>query len=254
MLRKTVLRTERLGSLFADYRVVMYENDSSDRTLQLLERWQAENSRVTVLTENLGDPVHPGTTCLRRAERMAHYRRQYWQFISAQLADFDQVIVIDTDLDGGWSCDGIANTYGQAEWDFVGSNGILYKRRMLDVNHTIQYDAWAFRRAHSLTPLSTREVNFMKWQRGEPLVPVRSCFGGLGVYQMPAFLAGKYAGGDCEHIPFHATMRQQGFGNAFLNPSQITLYGRRQRRLDPLVRWTLSLAPGLLPGDAANWL
>jgi hypothetical protein len=67
----------------------------------------------------------------------------------------------------------------------------------------------------------------MAWKRGDPLVAVYSCFGGLGVYRMEAVLGARYSGEDCEHVTFHRSMREQGFGRMFLNPHQITLHGCR---------------------------
>ena len=61
-------------------------------------------------------------------------------------------------------------------------------------------------------------------QTGAPLVPVDSCFGGLAVYRMEAFASGSYAGGDCEHVTFHASLRRAGFGRIFLDPSLLALY------------------------------
>jgi hypothetical protein len=75
----------------------------------------------------------------------------------------------------------------------------------------------------------------MTYLRGESLFPLTSCFGGLGVYRMKAFAAGEYdSGTDIEHVPFHRSMRQNGYGRVFLNPSQITLYGRRHRTYDAI--------------------
>lgn len=48
-------------------------------------------------------------------------------------------------------------------------------------------------------------------RRGEPLLPVESCFGGLGLYRMAAFLSAEYGGGDCEHVVFHQRLRRSGF-------------------------------------------
>ena len=39
-LPRTAARIQRLGSMFADYRVILFENDSTDRTLDFLEDWQ----------------------------------------------------------------------------------------------------------------------------------------------------------------------------------------------------------------------
>jgi len=52
---------------------------------------------------------------------------------------------------------------------------------------------------------------------------------------MPAWLAARYEGGDCEHVPLHREMRRLGYGRLFLNPSQIALYGRKRKRFDGLI-------------------
>ena len=39
ILPQTIKRIESLGERFADYRVVIYENDSTDRTLEILKSW-----------------------------------------------------------------------------------------------------------------------------------------------------------------------------------------------------------------------
>ncbi len=232
ILPVTIARFERIGECFGDYRVVIYENDSRDDTRAMLLAWAQRNHRVQVVTETTGDPVNPRTRCLNRAARMAKYRNCCLGVLRSKFADFDYALVLDTDLKGGWSYDGIANTIGHDSWDFVGSNGIIFKRQALNLNVPIQYDAWAFRWDENFTSLPTSAVNVLQWQRGQPLVPVTSCFGGLGVYRMPALLSAHYSGWDVEHIPLHQEMRKNGFHRAFINPSQIALYGRRHRAVD----------------------
>ncbi len=246
-------RVEALGSMFADYRVVLYENDSRDDTRPQLETWCTENPKAELLTEVRHDPVNPTTRCLARAERMAFYRNQYHNHISERFAAFDFAVVVDTDLAGGWSYEGIADTFGHASWDGVGSYGLIYKRRGMRPNVLLHYDAWAYRFYGSDAPLTCRTVNNMQLGRGEPLLPVNSCFGGLAVYRMPAFLSARYAGGDAEHVPFHRDMRAAGFDRLFLNPSQIALYGRRRRRLDPLYRAWHRTARLAIPSWGPAW-
>lgn len=231
-LAQTIARIERLGECFAAYRVVIYENDSMDATAEMLRAWSARNGQVRVISETRHEELSRPIRCPMRAQRMADYRAHYHRAIADQCWDEDEVIVLDMDLEGGWSLDGIAHTYGHDDWDFVGSYGILYRRRGLQFNRFVHYDSWAFRTSEDFRPLPTREVNYLHWDRGDPLVPVTSCFGGLGIYRRQAFLAGAYAGPDCEHIALHRQMRACGFRRVFLNPSQITLYGRRRRRMD----------------------
>ncbi len=232
ILPVTIARIERIGERFSDYRVVIYENDSTDDTRPLLLAWAQRNPRVRVIVETIGDPVNPCARCLHRAARMANYRNRCLDVLKSEFANFDYALVLDTDLKGGWSIDGIANTFGHDGWDFVGSNGIIFKRLGRDLNVPIQYDAWAFRLDEKFSAMPTSAVNFLRWQRGQPLVPVTSCFGGLGVYRIKALLSARYSGWDSEHIPLHQEMRNNGFHRMFINPSQIALYGRRHRTLD----------------------
>lgn len=249
VLPRTIARLESLGERFADYQVVIYENDSVDETRATLARWAHRNPRVHVESEVLNAPVNPVARCTQRATRMAAYRNRCHDYVRKECADFDAVIVVDTDLPGGWSEDGIADTFGQPGWDFVGSNGIILKRLGMTLDVPLQYDAWAFRLDDEMSPLTTAAVNAMWWRVGEPMVPVTSCFGGVGVYRTEAFLSSRYEGWDSEHIPFHAGMRAAGYRRTFLNPSQITYYGQRKRKSDwwamPCVR-ALSMCRSML--------
>lgn len=239
ILPATILRVERLAGLFADSRVVVYENDSRDGTAALLRHWAVRDRRVVALTEHRHDPVNPVQRCASRAARMASYRDRCQREILARHRHFDVVIVLDMDLVGGWSEDGVANTFGHDAWDVMGSNGLIYRRSGFAVNEVRQYDTWAYRDDDSLQPLTSAQVAPLVPERGEPPIRVGSCFGGLGVYRMDAFAAGTYAGGDCEHVTFHRSLRDRGFGRIFLNPSQITVYGRRHRSTDRAVRCML---------------
>lgn len=222
-LPRFAARVERLGSLFQDYRVVLFENDSHDATMDFLHDWQRVNPRVQVLTETLGHARYPQIRSSDRATRMAEYRNRCQRFAVQHYSEFDDVLITDTDLAGGWSYDGLANTFGQDDWDFVGSYGLVRSNR--DQQSTLlQFDAWAFRAMGHPQPHSNAEVNFMVFDRGEPLLPVLSCFGGMGVYRMQAWKSVEYGGPDTEHAVLHDRLRSQGYGRIYLNPSQIALY------------------------------
>ncbi len=236
VLPATMLRMELLGKTFANYQILVYENDSVDETPEILRDWAASNQRVTIVSETLGAPASLPIRCSSRADRMAHYRARCQSLIREKLGAAEHVILVDTDLEGGWSPDGVASTFGEENWDFVGSNGVIFKRQGWQVNAMAQYDAWAYREDVGFNPLSTKYVNNLVYQRGQPLIPLPSCFGGLGVYRMEAYLAGDYSGGDIEHVSFHRSMREKGFHRTFLNPSQLVVYGRKHRRFDSWVK------------------
>lgn len=251
VLPATIERTTRLCSLFADARVVVFENDSHDDTKRQLVRWAADDARVVAVSEDASDPPSHGGRCLQRAARMARYRTRCQQVVLERFPRFGFVIVVDFDVNGGWSVDGITNTFGHQEWDFVGANGLIYRRSGLDVNALRHYDTWALRFDPNYSPLSTVEAAHYEYRRGDPLVPVTSCFGGLGIYSMQAFSAGRYDASDMEHVGFHRSMAAAGHARMFLNPSQIVVHGRRHRTLDGCVRMLLH---AVRPNHFVPWM
>ncbi|MDG2381527.1 MAG: hypothetical protein P8N76_07625 [Pirellulaceae bacterium] len=253
ILPLTISRIEALGKLFEEYHVIVYENDSADHTLELLQAWASSNPRVTICSEVRNDPVNQAERCLSRAARMAYYRTQCQQQITQQYSHFDNVILVDMDLEGGWSADGIANTFGHSDWDFVGAFGIIFRRQLLAPNCVTHYDAWAYRVDEAYTPMTTKEVNSILFRRGDPLQAVTSCFGGLGIYRMPAYLEGRYDGTDVEHVTFHRQMRDRGYRRTYLNPSQITIYGRKHRTLDHVAARMLRVVDAIPGRVATEW-
>ena len=75
-LKFNVPRIERIGELFNDYKVVVYENDSKDLTKDILEIWQKSNPRVTVITETLGDKKFGSVASFERANALADCRNK----------------------------------------------------------------------------------------------------------------------------------------------------------------------------------
>jgi hypothetical protein len=88
----------------------------------------------------------------------------------------------------------------------------------------LHYDTWAFHPAKGTAARKLINHNELHLQRGDPLMPVESCFGGLGVYRMACMQACQYGGSDCEHVVFHQRLRQAGYRRLYLNPNQIVLY------------------------------
>jgi hypothetical protein len=231
-LPRTIARIERLGGLFGDYRVLIYENDSTDATPAMLNRWANRNDRVTVVSQRRGKQLYGSVRCPKRGDDMAEYRNRCHREVADRWSDFDHACLLDMDLVGGFSYDGIAHSFGSQPWDAVGSYGIIYHRHRRKLNRPLHYDVWAFRRFGSYEEVDGTEGNLMSWRRGDALLPVYSCFGGLALYRMPAWLSAQYAGGDCEHVALHRQMRARGFDRQYLNPSQIVLYGRKAKRFD----------------------
>jgi hypothetical protein len=253
IIARTASRMEKLGNLFDRYQIYIFENDSSDGTVDELKAWAQRNACMHFTSEQHAAPESLPIRCMDRAARMAAYRAACQAVVRKDFGEHQFVAVIDTDLEGGWSHDGIASTFGYSDWDFVGSNGLIYRRSGFRINATMHYDAWAYRDSLDYRPMDTKTVNRIEYHRGEPMVPLPCCFGGLGLYRMPAYLAGEYSGGDIEHVSFHRSIRNCGFDRTFINPDQIAVYGRRHRSGDRMLFAIHSFLRNRFPNRFQEW-
>lgn len=221
VLPLTIKRIQRLGRMFRDYRVGVFENDSTDGTGIKLQAWADEDPRVQLFTSQLGAPRLCGRN-LDRAAALGRYRsrlQRWWLDLPTRT---DYVIVLDLDLRGGFSFDGVAHSLTLLA-DFVGANGLRPRKRGSG-GSWVYHDVWAFRHKNHPQPHRPYEINPLSLPRGAAPLPVESCFGGIGIYAAEAYAAGKYSGADCEHVMFHRTMAAAGFAKRFMNPSLITVY------------------------------
>lgn len=217
---------EALGAMLRDYRVFVYENDSTDGTQQALAAWARRNPRVQFASETLGRAsaiADPQT----RTQRLAEYRSR----ALAMVGDYacDAVVVWDTDL--AWAplraLGALRRLRDAPDCDFVAA---LPLARLSD-GSTIFYDTFAyrdaaatrgvedFRRAGESFELTWARFQAYRnvWLRAhlEALVAapddwrVRSAFGGFAVYRARAILGRRYEarGADCEHVPLHESTR-----------------------------------------------
>lgn len=224
-----VARVERLGAMFGTYHALFYENDSTDESPRLLNEWANANPAVQVISEQRGDVRFGSVRAASRGSALAAYRNRCRDRILADFATDDHVIVVDMDLKGGWSYDGIAHTFGLDDWDFVGSSGLIPETLTptpegSEARRWIQYDTWAYRIPGDEEPIPNARAKHLPLRRGDPLQRVWSCFGGLGIYRMECLKVASYSGGDCEHAVFHHNLRLRGLDRLFLNPNQIVVY------------------------------
>jgi len=221
-LPATIPQLERLAAGFGEARIVIYENDSADETPEVLRAWAARDARVSVVCETLGRPPLRSGRSDARSTALADARARCQRAALARCAGFDYALVLDTDL-LGFDGDGVAHALGCDGWDALAAKGVSFRED--GVGGFVCPDVWAFRRPGQVEHTRNgAEVHRFVPPRGAPLVPVDSCFGGLAVYRMEAFASGCYAGGDCEHVHFHASLRRAGFGRIFMDPSLLALY------------------------------
>lgn len=218
----TLKRVEQAASMFRHAWTFIFENDSTDETKDFLAHWKSSGPERFVEMRNNGRPHLNFTKEDARTNALAEYRNQCRLWV-AEKTSADYVVVFDTDPWGGFSVDGIANTMGHLEdftkyqraSGFASYSWCEWGRPIWPQPTVVQYDAWAAR--WNYWQERKDMIWFHLWHPpvGSPPVRFNSAFGQLAVYRAKDYIQGVYAGGDCEHVNFHKSLR----GDLFLNPS-----------------------------------
>jgi hypothetical protein len=222
-LHTNLAKCKNLGEKFADYHIVLVDNDSQLEFYEQLEN--AKNGlgdKFTCLSKRYGyDRLGDGRD-LKRVSIMAQLRNLYIAEIKEKHKDFDYVMVIDPDI-ADWRMNGVLNSLGHDGWDMIGANGIQMRTK----DH-VYYDTFAL-----------IEKTYNTFGKGESkeaiqfntnLIRVISCFGGIGLYKTKALLAAKkyqvyrketsYLSEQCG---IHLNMAVAGHDKIFINPNMVVI-------------------------------
>lgn len=244
-LRRDVGILAASARAFARVQFLVIESDSSDDTLEVLADLRARRDDFEFISLGALEPAHP-----LRTDRIAVCRNRYLDEIthSPRYAAATHVLVADLD---GANCDLTAAALDSCwqsnlPWDVCAAN-----------QRDAYYDIWALRQRdwcpldcwqqyRELRPWIGHEQalalaihsRMIRLDVRAPWIEVDSAFGGLALYRREALLAARYVGVDaageqvCEHVPFHAELRRQGF-RIFINPALLnanrTVHSARKR-------------------------
>lgn len=232
-LASNLAKLLELAACCGDWRLHIESNDCVDNTLDVLEQFTAMNPQATYHYQTLSRPPFGSEFAGPRTEAMAGHRSDLQRWVRACAADSDYVVAIDFDAWGGWMHDGVLNgvgwlvetpgAYGMASvslfrWNF--GNGLTWAH----------YDLWALRglgQARCYWDAYQSGFGGFGYQWfppvGSPPVLVSSAFGGMAIYRTDAYLAGTYAGSDCEHVPFHRSVAAITGQNLYICPAMRTV-------------------------------
>lgn len=129
---------------------------------------------------------------------------------------YDFVIVIDTNVCGGYSYEGILNSLGWDVWDGIGSNAFIYNY-IGNILHR-QFNDSLFRKLNNWN--ECKDIENITYDRGEPPIRCFSCFGGMAIYKGNVYK-------ELETLSLNKNIIDSG-GTIWLNPSMITLYNNTQ--------------------------
>ena len=254
-----IQNVEKLGSRFADYRVIIHQNNSSDDTHRRLRSWSLQNRRVFYSATNL----HENELPLSRIETIAKARNRTLELVEELgYQDYKYLLMADLDFLCEWPIEEMMRVVeSPVEWDCVSANGLA------SVEDPFYYDRRALR-----YPLFAEGPELMGdswWQEieqriyfsGSEWVPAYSAFGGMAIYHTASILGARYSGVVtedlkryyaqilgrpvqfrensireywdpekrspvplcCEHLTLHASMALRGHGKFFINPKMFLI-------------------------------
>ena len=246
-----LLSLVRLGQYFTEYAIIVYENDSTDDTLQQLKKFKEINHNFYYISEtNVANDIK--NNIRKRVQIIARGRNMLLNEINERFNDYDLMIM--TDLDNvlnnfDTSCIDDVFKYDINSWDVLTANCL-----------NRYYDIWALRISLNVwdplihEPIWTKEMkknmNYDCWginspfgnkiahikmcqaliPRNYPLIESDSSFGGMGIYKISKikncrydgihYINGNAVGEQCEHVSFHTGIKKNG-GKIFICPSLI---------------------------------
>ncbi len=233
---------------FSKYHMFIYENDSTDNTLSIMDKYKdvvtykSESREDQDYVEKMNteaDPFH-----FNRCSVLSECRNKYMDYIeNNNLRDeYDYICIVDLDTKGGWSYQGFYNSIyflenidNAASMTSYGVVSSAFQDKFLeevDFDDWLFYDSFAYRDLGIDPKMSkghTQLFNSLKFKIGQDPIEVYSNFNGLGIYKSKYFKH-KYKTNmwgetmvDSEHIHVHKSIREDG-GKVFLNPSMTLSY------------------------------
>ena len=209
----------RLAREFEEYVILIYENDSKDNTIKVIQEYAQQDSRIKLISEK--------NVTGKRTHRLAHGRNTLLDIAKKYYADYDFYVVMDLDYtrQNTHSILSVADTMPS---HYSGVTAVSRKR---------YYDWWAFRS-------SALKLDYDCWKDKDNIQQngdcnswkhkpinmngvarkVESAFNGIGVYKLSAipkdarYVGETSDGGEvCEHVAFHSYLP-----NLYIDPNLVT--------------------------------
>jgi hypothetical protein len=212
-IERVLNSVEECGRKFNDYAVVIYENDSSDKTRTILNRMKKDNYHY-IFEDNIKEP--------RRTKRLERGRNMCLEKVRELNSDtyYQYLIVLDMDeINGkGTFVKTIDSCFVDMNWDVLAGNQSgryydLWALRNSDLNYDCRHE-WR-QKGHCMY----RNITYPTGQWKE----VDSAFGGIAIYKLSSIPEHcKYVGEHkdsmekCEHVEFHECIKANG-GKLYIN-------------------------------------
>lgn len=243
-LKKNIKTINELCDLTSNSQVIIFENDSKDKTKDILQKWSSERSNIHIDLRDLKNgktiPHHTNGSVnpyysRSRIEKMANYRNQYIDYIKKFNIIGDYLIVVDLDV-ASIDLNGVIDSFGQEiEWDAICANGYS-KSPKLSKRYHDTYALVELGKQHESQTEKTIKENQYKFSflnKQNELFRVFSAYGGLTIYKFELVRNLRYVVTPnydpnvevrCEHVGFNSQMYQNRECFFFINPNMKIKY------------------------------
>lgn len=244
-LKRNLPIIDALCEKVKDYHIIVYENDSLDKTKSILETWQLKDpSRIHISINDMNSTetipkvkntiVNPFFS-RKRISKMADLRNKYMDYIDSQDWQADYLIVVDLDVAQLYLEGIISSLISDVEWDAVTANGYSRSPKL----HRRYHDTYALAMwGDQDNPQTEDKIKKLAEKLGklkvsDDWVRIASGFGGLAIYRFEAIKGLRYVAlpnqdarveVKCEHFSIYSQMIERGFRRFYINPAMVLQY------------------------------
>ena len=246
-LERNLQRLKHSASFFRESKMFIYENNSTDNTKDILKEYEQNNEyNLEVLSEDIDDADYEmQDDAFNRCTKIANARNKYMDVVREDASKFPATVMVDLDLIGGWSYEGLyanvvhllnnplfGNITGVTSYGVITTVSNHWSKLDLESvspQEYAMYDSFTFRsldwfreekeanKEKGLDKRTQATYNNIKRPLGNAIVG--SNFGGLGIYKSTEIRDLRYRSqqydddsvqADVEHVPFHRDIFNNG--------------------------------------------
>ena len=223
------LKIQKIIKFCSNYKIIIYENDSTDNTLELLNKYKNENNgNVIIISEKDLDKKYSA-----RTHRLAYARNKIIDIINNNYVNYDYFLNLDLDdINLNLDVNSIKKILdSNFEFDVATANNKKYYDYWALRTKKNDYNCWNGNGSCFKNPILLdywfNEIKGTKINKNTKPIKVLSAFGGLGIYKIKSIGDCKYNGieknpkplnEDCEHVDFHKCMINNGNDKIYIIP------------------------------------
>ena len=223
-IHNTIHKIVYLSIYFKSLKIIIYENDSTDNTLEELKKYQSKfnninNIEMIIISEkNINGKL---------TERVSYARNYILKYIESNKFNPDYLISMDMDdILLNFKCNSILYPFFEdINWSMFGANSdIYYDMWALRTLNNPDKDFWIGKKKDNKYIISKSDIlkEYFIIDKDSQPIKVNSCFNGIGIYKYNDIKNCKYDGNNtCEHVNFHQEMIEKNKANLYIYPKLI---------------------------------